>query len=63
MVIAWSENRIDPAIIFSAAPGGLFLIRNVAALVPSYEADRHPDGIAAARPTEFVVGWQGVRGD
>lgn len=59
MVIACSDSRTDPAIICGAAPGDLFVIRNVAALVPPYEADGRPHGTASA--IEFGVKTLGVR--
>ena len=37
MIIACADSRADPAMIFDAAPGELFVVRNVAALVPPYE--------------------------
>ena len=39
LVIACSDSRADPATIFSARPGELFVIRNVAAIVPPFEPD------------------------
>ncbi|MBV9570932.1 MAG: carbonic anhydrase [Alphaproteobacteria bacterium] len=39
LVIACSDSRADPATIFSANPGELFVIRNVAAIVPPYEPE------------------------
>ncbi len=39
VVIACSDSRADPATIFSARPGELFVIRNVAAIVPPYEPE------------------------
>lgn len=39
LVIACSDSRVDPATIFSAGPGELFVIRNVAAIVPPYEPE------------------------
>jgi carbonic anhydrase len=40
MVVACSDSRVDPATIFDAGPGEMFVVRNVANLVPPY----HPDG-------------------
>jgi len=37
LVIACSDSRSDPATIFSASPGELFVVRNIAAIVPPYE--------------------------
>jgi carbonic anhydrase len=39
LVIACSDSRADPTSIFSARPGELFVIRNVAAIVPPYEPE------------------------
>jgi carbonic anhydrase len=59
MVIACSDSRTDPAIICGARPGELFVVRNVAALVPRPTADGAPHGTAAA--IEFGVKALGVR--
>ena len=59
MVIACSDSRTDPAIICGAEPGDIFVVRNVAALVPTYEPDRRPRGTSAA--IEFGVVALGVR--
>jgi carbonic anhydrase len=53
MVIACSDSRLDPSLIFGAAPGGLFIVRNVANLVPPYEQDGAYHGTSAA--LEFAV--------
>ena len=53
LVIACSDSRTEPAIITESAPGDLFVIRNVAALVPPYEPDGRAHGTAAA--LEFAV--------
>ncbi|NKE43801.1 carbonic anhydrase [Roseomonas frigidaquae] len=59
MVIACSDSRTDPAIICGARPGELFVIRNVAALVPPPARDGAPHGTASA--IEFGVKALGVR--
>ncbi|WP_372623114.1 carbonic anhydrase [Falsiroseomonas sp.] len=59
MIIACSDSRTDPAIIYGAKPGELFVVRNVAALVPFYEPDHRPRGTSAA--IEFGVKALGVR--
>jgi len=53
MIIACADSRADPAMIFDAAPGELFVIRNVAALVPPYEESGGFHGVSAA--VEFAV--------
>jgi carbonic anhydrase len=59
MVIACSDSRTDPAIVCGARPGDLFVVRNVAALVPPYRADHQPHGTASA--IEFGVVALGVK--
>lgn len=53
LVVACSDSRVDPAMIFNAGPGELFVIRNVAALVPPYEPDAAFHATSAA--LEFAV--------
>ncbi len=53
MIIACADSRADPAMIFDAAPGELFTVRNVAALVPPYEEGGGLHGVSAA--LEFAV--------
>ncbi|MDQ3139432.1 MAG: carbonic anhydrase [Pseudomonadota bacterium] len=53
MVIACSDSRVDPAQIFDANPGEMFVVRNVANLVPPYEIDGGYHGVSAA--LEFAV--------
>src|SRR5579875_699104 len=53
VVLACCDSRADPAIIFDAAPGELFVIRNIANLVPPYAPDSAHHGTSAA--LEFGV--------
>lgn len=53
MVIACSDSRVDPEMIFTAMPGELFIVRNVANLVPPYETGGQFHGVSAA--VEFAV--------
>jgi carbonic anhydrase len=53
LVIACSDSRTDPQMIFNARPGELFVVRNVANLAPPYGPDDKPHGISAA--IEFAV--------
>jgi carbonic anhydrase len=53
MVITCSDSRLDPQLIFGTAPGEIFVVRNVAALVPPYEQDSAYHGTSAA--LEFAV--------
>ncbi len=58
MIIACSDSRVDPQMIFSAGPGELFVVRNVANLVPPYMPDAAFHGTSAA--VEFAVRVLGV---
>lgn len=58
LIIACSDSRADPALIFDAAPGELFVVRNVANLAPPYQPDGHLHGVSAA--LEFGVKVLGV---
>jgi carbonic anhydrase len=53
MVIACADSRVDPGMIFDAGPGELFIVRNIAALVPPYAPDKAYHGTSAA--LEFGV--------
>lgn len=53
MIVGCADSRVDPATIFDAGPGELFVVRNVAAIVPPCEEDDGHHGTSAA--VEFAV--------
>jgi carbonic anhydrase len=53
LVIACSDSRTDPQMVFNARPGELFVVRNVANLAPPYGPDDQPHGVSSA--IEFAV--------
>ncbi|GEO16227.1 carbonic anhydrase [Microvirga aerophila] len=53
MVISCCDSRVSPEVIFDASPGELFVVRNVANLVPPYETGGEYHGTSAA--LEFAV--------
>ena len=53
LIVACSDSRVDPQTVFGAVPGEMFVIRNVAALVPAYQPDAFYHGTSAA--LEFGV--------
>ena len=53
MILACADSRSDPAQIFDASPGEMFVARNIAALAPPYETTRGLHGVSAA--LEFAV--------
>jgi carbonic anhydrase len=53
MIIGCADSRVDPATIFSAGPGELFVVRNVAALVPPYAETGGFHGTSAA--VQFAI--------
>jgi carbonic anhydrase len=54
LVIGCCDSRVSPEVIFDAGPGELFVVRNVANLVPPYAPDGAYHGVSAA--LEFAVG-------
>jgi carbonic anhydrase len=53
MVIGCCDSRVSPEVIFDARPGELFVVRNVANIVPPYAPDERAHGVSAA--LEFGV--------
>ena len=53
MVIGCCDSRVSPEVIFDASPGELFVVRNVANIVPPYAPDGQAHGVSAA--LEFGV--------
>lgn len=54
MVIGCCDSRVSPEVIFDARPGELFVVRNVANIIPPYSPDGQAHGVSAA--LEFGVG-------
>jgi carbonic anhydrase len=55
LMIACSDSRVAPEILFHVDPGDLFTVRNIANLVPPYEMDGHRHGVSAA--IEYAVDY------
>jgi carbonic anhydrase len=53
MVVGCCDSRVSPEVIFDAGPGELFVVRNVANLVPPYQPDSSTHGVSAA--LEYAV--------
>jgi carbonic anhydrase len=53
MVIGCCDSRVSPEVIFDVGPGELFVVRNVANLVPVYQPDENAHGVSAA--LEYAV--------
>lgn len=59
MVVACSDSRVDPALILQCDPGDLFVVRNVANIIPPYEKDSGHHGVSAA--LEFGICYLNVK--
>lgn len=53
LLVGCSDSRVDPSLMVRSQPGDLFIVRNVANLVPPCECDRSYHGISAA--LEYAV--------
>jgi len=53
MVVSCCDSRVDPALMLQCDPGDLFVVRNVANIVPPYETDDSHHGTSAA--LEFAI--------
>jgi len=58
MIVSCSDSRVDPATIFKAVPGEIFVLRNVANLVPPNDQTNRLNGVSAA--LEYAVTQLGV---
>ncbi len=59
MVVACCDSRVDPALILQCEPGDLFVVRNVANIIPPYEKDAGHHGTSAA--LEFGINFLKVK--
>lgn len=55
LIVGCSDSRVDPALLLQAKPGDIFVIRNVANLVPPYEVGGGFHGVSSA--IEFAVNY------
>ena len=59
MVVSCCDSRVDPALILQCDPGDLFVVRNVANIIPPYEKDEAHHGTSAA--LEFGITFLKVK--
>lgn len=59
MMVACCDSRVDPALILQCDPGDLFVVRNVANIIPPYEKDEKHHGTSAA--LEFGIRFLKVK--
>ena len=56
MVICCCDSRVSPEVIFDAHPGELFVVRNVANLVPPYEPPTSGETRLSTQPITMMDG-------
>ena len=59
MVVSCCDSRVDPALILQCEPGDLFVVRNVANIIPPFEKDEAHHGTSAA--LEFGIRFLNVQ--
>ncbi len=59
MIVACCDSRVDPALLLQCDPGDLFVLRNVANIVPPYENDEAHHGTSAA--LEFGICYLNIK--
>lgn len=59
LLIGCCDSRVSPEVIFDADPGEIFVLRNIANLVPPYEPDAERHGTSAA--LEYAVLALGIK--
>lgn len=59
MIVACCDSRVDPSLIFQCEPGDLFIVRNVANIIPPYECDVKHHGTSAA--LEFGICYLNIK--
>jgi len=59
MMVACSDSRVDPSVILQSEPGEMFVVRNVANIIPPYEMEKGHHGTSAA--LEFGICYLNVK--
>ena len=59
MIVSCCDSRVDPGLILQTEPGELFIVRNVANIVPPFEDNESHHGTSAA--LEFAINHLNVK--
>lgn len=59
MVVSCCDSRVDPGLMLQCKPGDLFIVRNVANIIPPFECDKKHHGTSAA--LEFGIRFMGIK--